>query len=125
MGPLGPFWTKFNEAKRGQTPIFKARWGPSEPNLAPNLISPTNGQKDLGTQISPEPCIGHFQPLSFINHQRPPNQAQQGFPFIQGKDFSSPMYSVPWIQQWCIYGIIYHYAPILLSTQMVMVSGPN
>ncbi|MBW0520529.1 hypothetical protein O181_060244 [Austropuccinia psidii MF-1] len=81
--------------------------------------SPMNGHKDPRTQI------GHFQPLEFGNHQRPPNQAQQGFPFIQGKNFSSPMYSVPWIQEWCIYGIIYHYAPLFLSNRVVMVSGPN
>ncbi|MBW0522930.1 hypothetical protein O181_062645 [Austropuccinia psidii MF-1] len=37
----------------------------------------------------------------------------------------SPMYSVPWVQEWCIYGIIYHYAPILIRKPMVMVSGPN
>ncbi|MBW0540787.1 hypothetical protein O181_080502 [Austropuccinia psidii MF-1] len=50
--------------------------GPPEPILAPNLTSPTNGQKDPRTQT------GHFQPLNFGNHQRPPAQAQQVFPFI-------------------------------------------
>ncbi|MBW0526892.1 hypothetical protein O181_066607 [Austropuccinia psidii MF-1] len=32
IGPLGPFWPKSNEAKRGQggqLPTFKARWDPN------------------------------------------------------------------------------------------------
>ncbi|MBW0538314.1 hypothetical protein O181_078029 [Austropuccinia psidii MF-1] len=90
-----------------------------EPILAPDLISPKNGHKDPRTQI------GHFQPLASGNHQRPPAQAQKSFPSIKGKDSPSPMYSVPRIQEWCIYGIIYHYAPIFLINPMVMVSGPN
>ncbi|MBW0471962.1 hypothetical protein O181_011677 [Austropuccinia psidii MF-1] len=100
----------------GPTTYLQAKVGPTEPNLDPNLISPTNGQ---------EPCIGHFKPLASGNYQRPPHKSQQGFPFIQGKDFSSPMYSVPWIQEWCIYGIIYNYAPILVSNPMMIFSGPN
>ncbi|MBW0542120.1 hypothetical protein O181_081835 [Austropuccinia psidii MF-1] len=54
------------------------------------------------------------------NHKRPPAQAQQAFPSIHGK--YSPL---PRIQEWCIYGIIYHYAPALLSNPMLMVSKPN
>ncbi|MBW0557422.1 hypothetical protein O181_097137 [Austropuccinia psidii MF-1] len=29
------------------------------------------------------------------------------------------------LQEWCIYGIIYHYAPFLLSNSIVTFSGPN
>ncbi|MBW0588689.1 hypothetical protein O181_128404 [Austropuccinia psidii MF-1] len=29
------------------------------------------------------------------------------------------------IQEWCIYGIIYHYAPLSLRNPMVTFSGPN
>ncbi|MBW0527577.1 hypothetical protein O181_067292 [Austropuccinia psidii MF-1] len=97
----------------------KPQVGPPEPILAPNLNLPKNDQKDLRTPI------GHFQPLASGTHRRPPAQVQQAFPCIQGKDSHSPMYSVPRIQAWCIHGIIYHYAPILLSNPMVMFSGPN
>ncbi|MBW0509387.1 hypothetical protein O181_049102 [Austropuccinia psidii MF-1] len=132
-GDFGPFRPPMASMVCGLGPTtylqgqvgLKPQLDPPAPNLAPNLISPPNGQKDPRTQIGQEPGIGHFQPLDFGNHQRPPNQAKQGFPSIQGKDFSSPMYSVPWMQEWCIYGIIYHYAPILLRGSMVMVSGPN
>ncbi|MBW0537571.1 hypothetical protein O181_077286 [Austropuccinia psidii MF-1] len=75
VGPLGPFWPKSNEAKGGHVGP-KPQVGPPQPNLAPNLISPTNCQKD------PRTHIGHFQPLAFGNHQRPPDKAQQCFPFI-------------------------------------------
>ncbi|MBW0550399.1 hypothetical protein O181_090114 [Austropuccinia psidii MF-1] len=97
----------------------QGQMGPPEPILAPNLTSPRNGQKDPRTQI------GHIHPLAFGNHQRPPAQAQQALPSFQGKDSPSPMHSIPWIQEWCIYGIIYHYEPIYLRNQMVMISGPN
>ncbi|MBW0562203.1 hypothetical protein O181_101918 [Austropuccinia psidii MF-1] len=89
MRPLGPFWPKYNEAKRGQgggPPAYKARWVPNHKwaHLSqfwpPNLNNPKNGQKDPRTQIGQEPQFGHFQPLASGNHQRPPVQVQQDFP---------------------------------------------
>ncbi|MBW0488827.1 hypothetical protein O181_028542 [Austropuccinia psidii MF-1] len=41
------------------------------------------------------------------------------------KDSLPLMHSVLKDQEWCIYGIIYHYAPFLLSNPMVTISGPN
>ncbi|MBW0530737.1 hypothetical protein O181_070452 [Austropuccinia psidii MF-1] len=35
------------------------------------------------------------------------------------------MHSVLKDQEWCIYGIIYHYSPFLLRNPMVTLSGPN
>ncbi|MBW0509899.1 hypothetical protein O181_049614 [Austropuccinia psidii MF-1] len=35
------------------------------------------------------------------------------------------MHSVLKDQEWCIYGILYHYAPFLLRNPMVTLSGPN
>ncbi|MBW0532423.1 hypothetical protein O181_072138 [Austropuccinia psidii MF-1] len=122
VGPLGPFWPKSNEAKGAN---HKPQLGPPEPILAPNHNLPKNGQKDLRTQIGQESHIGHFKPLASDNHQSPPAQVQQASPSIQGKDSPSPMYSIPRIQAWCIYGIRYHYAPISLSNPMVMFSRPN
>ncbi|MBW0486169.1 hypothetical protein O181_025884 [Austropuccinia psidii MF-1] len=46
-------------------------------------------------------------------------------PPVQGKTTLSSMHSVLQEQEWCIYGIIYHYAPFLLSNPMVTFSGPN
>ncbi|MBW0482106.1 hypothetical protein O181_021821 [Austropuccinia psidii MF-1] len=66
-----------------------------------------------------------FQPLASGHNQRPPAQAQKALPSIQEKDSPSPMHSVPRIQEWCIYGIIYHYAPSLLRIPIEMFSGPN
>ncbi|MBW0489989.1 hypothetical protein O181_029704 [Austropuccinia psidii MF-1] len=112
LGPLGSFLPKSNEAKKGQPPTPKASWVPNHTWVGnPNL--PKNDQKDFRTQI------GHFQPLASGNHQRPPAQVQKAFPSIQGKNSPLQMYSVPRIQAWCIYGIIYHYAP------MLMFSGTN
>ncbi|MBW0474567.1 hypothetical protein O181_014282 [Austropuccinia psidii MF-1] len=46
-------------------------------------------------------------------------------PPVQGKTSLPSMHSVLKDQEWCIYGIIYHYAPFLLSNPMVTLSGPN
>ncbi|MBW0532225.1 hypothetical protein O181_071940 [Austropuccinia psidii MF-1] len=93
LNPMRP------KGDKGATPNPKGQVGPKplvdppEPILAPNLISPKNGHKEPRIQI------GNFQPLASGNHQRPPAQAQQAFPSIQGKDSPSPMYSVPRIQE--------------------------
>ncbi|MBW0509289.1 hypothetical protein O181_049004 [Austropuccinia psidii MF-1] len=124
LHPIGPFCLNPMRQKgpttnpKGQVAL-KPQVGPPEPVLAPNSISLKNGHKDTRTPI------GHFQPLASGNHQRPPAQAQQAFPSIKGKDSPSPMYSIPRVQEWCIYGIIYHYAPTFLRTPIVMVSGQN
>ncbi|MBW0538453.1 hypothetical protein O181_078168 [Austropuccinia psidii MF-1] len=52
--PLGPFWPKSHESKRGQggnPPAPKARWVPPEPIFAPNLNNPKNGQKGTRKHI--------------------------------------------------------------------------
>ncbi|MBW0512934.1 hypothetical protein O181_052649 [Austropuccinia psidii MF-1] len=49
-----------------------------------------------------------------------------GFPSRSGKPpTSTQLDSLCRTQEWCIYGIICHYAPFFLSNQMVMFSGPN
>ncbi|MBW0462526.1 hypothetical protein O181_002241 [Austropuccinia psidii MF-1] len=52
------------------------------------------------------------------NHQRLPAQLPERFLLPQCTPYSRH-------QEWCIYGIIYHYAPFLLSNPMVTLSGPN
>ncbi|MBW0553699.1 hypothetical protein O181_093414 [Austropuccinia psidii MF-1] len=78
-----------------------------------------------GPKLAKNHSLEIFEPLASGNHQSPPVHSQKAFHSIHGKDSPSPMYSVPRIQAWCIYGIIYHYAPILLTNQMVMFKGPN
>ncbi|MBW0500789.1 hypothetical protein O181_040504 [Austropuccinia psidii MF-1] len=46
-------------------------------------------------------------------------------PPAQAKTSFSSMPSILKDQEWCIYGIIYHYAPFPLSHPMVKLSGPN
>ncbi|MBW0486262.1 hypothetical protein O181_025977 [Austropuccinia psidii MF-1] len=116
-GTLRPLLAQIQRVQKGPTTNPKSQGGPKpqvdppEPILAPNLISPKNGHKDPRTQIGQESRIGHFQPLASGNHQRPPARAEKAFSSIQGRDSPSPMYSIPRIQEWCICGIIYHYAP--------------
>ncbi|MBW0469937.1 hypothetical protein O181_009652 [Austropuccinia psidii MF-1] len=66
MGPLGPFWPKSNEAKRGQggsSSALKARWVPNHkwPQFSPWPLATTRGH-----QLS----------------------SKQGFPSSSGEDFS-------------------------------------
>ncbi|MBW0593286.1 hypothetical protein O181_133001 [Austropuccinia psidii MF-1] len=60
------------------------------------------------------------------NHHRPPAQLQERIPLkFRGRCFLPQCTPHSRIQEWCIYGIIYHYAPFLLRNPMVMLSGPN
>ncbi|MBW0578683.1 hypothetical protein O181_118398 [Austropuccinia psidii MF-1] len=46
-------------------------------------------------------------------------------PQLKGNSCIPPCSPYSRLQEWCIYGIIYHYAPFLLSNSMVMLSGPK
>ncbi|MBW0469280.1 hypothetical protein O181_008995 [Austropuccinia psidii MF-1] len=66
------------------------------------------------------------QAMAHGNLQRPPATFNQRFP-LKIRDTSGP---TQWAQvcrnqEWCIYGIIYHYAPFFLRNPMVMFSGHN
>ncbi|MBW0510189.1 hypothetical protein O181_049904 [Austropuccinia psidii MF-1] len=60
------------------------------------------------------------------NPQRPPAQLKSTPPLSSRGRFPIPP-CTPYsrMQEWCIYGIIYHYASFLLSNPMVTFSGPN
>ncbi|MBW0468789.1 hypothetical protein O181_008504 [Austropuccinia psidii MF-1] len=80
----------------------------------------------LRTQNDQEPQVGHksvhslWQP-SEVTRSSP----SRDYPPVQGKPSLPSMHSVLKDQEWCIYGIIYHYAPFFLSKPMVTLSGPN
>ncbi|MBW0482709.1 hypothetical protein O181_022424 [Austropuccinia psidii MF-1] len=128
VGTLGPYWPKYNDSKRdqgGQPPDLKARWVPNHKwaHLR-QILAPISMFPKMAKTTS-RPKLAVFQPLASGNHQRPPAQDQQAFPSIQGKDSPSPMCSISRIQVWCIYGIIYHYAPFLLRNTIVIFPGQN
>ncbi|MBW0481193.1 hypothetical protein O181_020908 [Austropuccinia psidii MF-1] len=65
-------------------------------------------------------------PMASGNHQRPPAQLPESFPLIiRGRLLLPQCALYSRIQEWCIYGIIYHYEPFFLSNPMVNFSGPN
>ncbi|MBW0481592.1 hypothetical protein O181_021307 [Austropuccinia psidii MF-1] len=72
-------------------------------------------KKHLRTQI------GHKSVHGLWKQSAPRKDSLQ----VQGKTSLPSMHSVFKDQEWCIYGIIYHYAPFLLSNPMVTFSGPN
>ncbi|MBW0568073.1 hypothetical protein O181_107788 [Austropuccinia psidii MF-1] len=80
----------------------------------------------LRTQIGQEPQVDHKS----VHGLWQPSEATRSAPSkdsppVQGKTSLSSMHSILKDQEWCIYGIIYHYAPFLLSNPMVTFSGPN
>ncbi|MBW0514547.1 hypothetical protein O181_054262 [Austropuccinia psidii MF-1] len=106
---------------RGQLISPQGQVGPPEPVLAPE-----NGQNTLGPKIGQEPQVTTIQFMASGNHQRPPAQLQARIPLsFRGRIFLPQCTPYSRIQEWCIYGIIYHYAPFLLSNPMVIFSGPN
>ncbi|MBW0541543.1 hypothetical protein O181_081258 [Austropuccinia psidii MF-1] len=46
-------------------------------------------------------------------------------PHLKGNSSTPPCTPYSRLQEWCIYGIIYHYAQFLLSNSMVTISEPN
>ncbi|MBW0474181.1 hypothetical protein O181_013896 [Austropuccinia psidii MF-1] len=131
MGPLFPFWAKSNEAKRSQQPTLKARWVPNHQWAHLSQFCPQSHQSQKwpkGPQDSNWPRTTFWQsfnplPLATTRgHQLKPRKLP---PPLRGKTLLHQMYSIPRIQEWCTYGIIYHYEPILLRNPMVMLSGPK
>ncbi|MBW0479085.1 hypothetical protein O181_018800 [Austropuccinia psidii MF-1] len=67
-----------------------------------------------------------FQSMAFGNHQTPPAQLPARFPLIfRGRLLFPQCTPYSRIQEWCIYDIIYHYAPFFLSNPMVKLSVPT
>ncbi|MBW0475349.1 hypothetical protein O181_015064 [Austropuccinia psidii MF-1] len=117
VGPLGPFWPNSYEAKRGQggsTLAPKAKWA----HLSQCFTS--NGQNHLRTQIGYKSVHGVWQPSEATR----PTPSKDSPP-VQGKNSLPSLQYILKDQDWCIYGIIYHYEPFLLSNPMVTLSGPN
>ncbi|MBW0487515.1 hypothetical protein O181_027230 [Austropuccinia psidii MF-1] len=92
----------------------KPQVGPPEPILAPNIKLPKNDQKE------PQDPNWPFSTPGLWKLPEATSSSPSSLPFIQGKDSPSPR-----IKAWCIYGIIYHYAPILLRNPIKMFSGQN
>ncbi|MBW0583239.1 hypothetical protein O181_122954 [Austropuccinia psidii MF-1] len=126
---LGPFWPnpmREKGAKGGSSLALKPQLGPPEPILAPNSIKPQNGHKTLRTQFWPITTMDHFSSHALWNPPEATRSAQfNRSPHLKGNSSTPPRTPYSRLQEWCIYGIIYHYAPFLLSNFMVTFSGPN
>ncbi|MBW0557091.1 hypothetical protein O181_096806 [Austropuccinia psidii MF-1] len=79
-----------------------------------------------GPKLTKDQLWATIQPMASGNHQRPPAQLQEMIPLsFRGRIFLSQCTPYSRMQEWCIYDIIYHSAPVLLSNPMVKLSGPN
>ncbi|MBW0492118.1 hypothetical protein O181_031833 [Austropuccinia psidii MF-1] len=111
--PIRSLLAQSNEAQRGspQGQVGpKPQLGPPEPFLAIKTLRTHFGQ---GPLFSPWPLA-------------PPDQLSSLLALNSRGILPIPpctLYSR--LQEWCIYGIIYHYAPFLLRNSMVTFSGPN
>ncbi|MBW0462982.1 hypothetical protein O181_002697 [Austropuccinia psidii MF-1] len=82
--------------------------------------------KTLRTQIGQEPQFDNFSVHGLCQPPEATRSTQDwdSLP-VQGKIPLPSMHYVLKDQEWCIYGMIYHYAPFLLRNPMVTFSGPN
>ncbi|MBW0558617.1 hypothetical protein O181_098332 [Austropuccinia psidii MF-1] len=72
------------------------------------------------------PIFGHGPPWTIIPAMAAGNhQLRKHSPQLKGNSFIPPCTPYSRLQEWCIYGIIYHYAPFLLRNSIVTFSGPN
>ncbi|MBW0569844.1 hypothetical protein O181_109559 [Austropuccinia psidii MF-1] len=74
----------------------------------------------LRTQIGHKSVHGLWRPSEATR-----SAPRKDSPPVQGKTSLPSMHSVLKNQEWCTYGIIYHYAPFLLINPVVTLSGPN
>ncbi|MBW0487736.1 hypothetical protein O181_027451 [Austropuccinia psidii MF-1] len=80
----------------------------------------------LGPEIGREPQVAKIQPMASGSNQRRPAQLQARIPLkFRGRLFLPQCTLHSRIQEWCIYGITYYYAPFLLRNPMVQFSGPS
>ncbi|MBW0523228.1 hypothetical protein O181_062943 [Austropuccinia psidii MF-1] len=123
MGPKG--------AKGGSQVGPKPQLDPPEPKLATNPLDPKLAKDLLDTILATNPIGPNFGhgPISQswpLATTRGHQISSVSLPLSLWGIPSIPPYHPYWrFQAWCIYGIIYHYAPFLLSNPMVTFSGPN
>ncbi|MBW0574131.1 hypothetical protein O181_113846 [Austropuccinia psidii MF-1] len=103
----------------------KPQLDPPEPILAINSMDTKMAIKPVGPKFGHGPPWTIFQAMASGNHQRPLNRLRKLSPQLQGNYSNPPCTPYSTLQEWCIYGIIYHYAPFLLSKSMVTFSGQN
>ncbi|MBW0518688.1 hypothetical protein O181_058403, partial [Austropuccinia psidii MF-1] len=111
-----------NEAKRGKQTIPqgqvgpKPQLGPPEPNLAIN---------HHGTKMAINHHRTHFGPGSPWPLIATRSAQLNPSPHLEGNSSIPPCTPHSRLQEWSLYGIIYHYAPFLLRNSMVTFSEPN
>ncbi|MBW0554222.1 hypothetical protein O181_093937 [Austropuccinia psidii MF-1] len=106
-------------AKGGRPLAPKARWVPNHNWAHLSLFGPKSHQTKNGHKDPQDPFLAkhHHGPLF---SQRPPDSLRS-----RGILPIPPCIPYSRLQEWCIYGIKYHYAPFLLTNPMVTLSGPN
>ncbi|MBW0466414.1 hypothetical protein O181_006129 [Austropuccinia psidii MF-1] len=106
---------------RGQFIIPQSHVGPPEPVWAPKWPKTT-----LGPKLDKNHKMVINQSMASGNHQRPPDHLQERIPLqLRGGLLLPKCTPYSRFQEWCIYGIIYNYAPFLLSNPMGTLSGTN
>ncbi|MBW0483981.1 hypothetical protein O181_023696 [Austropuccinia psidii MF-1] len=120
-------------AKGGSPLALKARWVPNhkwahlsrfvtmDPNPQVGPPEPVCDHGPQSTDFGQElkgPLVALFQPWPLITPRGHQLSSRGRFPIPPCTLYSR-------MQEWCIYEIIYHYAPFLLSNPMVTFSGPN
>ncbi|MBW0509497.1 hypothetical protein O181_049212 [Austropuccinia psidii MF-1] len=101
-------------------------WWDGEAPFGPIPIGPKGAKVGISAAPNHKTQIGHklvhglWQPSGASRSDPSKNS-----PPVQGKNSLSSMNSILKDQEWCIYDIIYHYAPCLLRNPMVTLSAPN
>ncbi|MBW0512709.1 hypothetical protein O181_052424 [Austropuccinia psidii MF-1] len=109
VGPLGPFWPK---SKGVGHKLPNHKWAHLIQFWPQNPIN----VKWPKTTLGPKMAIN--QSIASSNHQRPPDHLQERIPLqFRGRLLLPQCTPYSRIQEWCIYGIIYHYAPFCSAIQ--------
>ncbi|MBW0537581.1 hypothetical protein O181_077296 [Austropuccinia psidii MF-1] len=109
----------------------KPQLRPPEPFFCHHSLGPKSDQNPIDTLLAINPVgpiFGHgpiIQPWPLATIRGHQISSARLSPELQGISSFPSYHPYSRLQAWCIYDIIYHYAPFLLRNPMVTFSGPN
>ncbi|MBW0462705.1 hypothetical protein O181_002420 [Austropuccinia psidii MF-1] len=112
--------------KAGSPLARKAKWVHLRQRLTMDPSPPILAKNSKAPNFQPRTTCGPFSAMASGSPKSPPAQSKSTLPLNSRGIFPIPP-CTPYsrMQEWCVYGIIYHYAPFLLSNPMVTFSEPN
>ncbi|MBW0477917.1 hypothetical protein O181_017632 [Austropuccinia psidii MF-1] len=122
--PSSPFGLNLMGQKGGKGAFHRPQGQVgSKPQVCPP--EPILAQISTIPKMAKNHILDNFNPWPLETTRGHQLRSSKASPQFRGRTLLHQCTPYQMIQEGCIYGIIYHYAPILLRNPMEMLSGPN